>query len=113
MAFLKENNPDIEFPEVKVEEAPAMDAMMMEGEMMMEEEMMMEGGDEMEMMMEAPDLYAGDSEDYKGFANLPKLFLRCMTVHPYFGDLVKKCLIHYEFNFGGKDLVPLPKIDLF
>jgi len=114
MAFLKEKNPDIEFPEpAKAEEAPAMegDMMAMEGEMMAEE--MMEGGDEMEMMMEKEDLYKDDSEDYTGFANLPKLFLRCMTVHPYFGDLIKKCLIYYEFNFGDKALVPLPKIDLF
>lgn len=81
-----------------------------EGEMM--EEMMAEGGDEMMEMMEKPDLYAGDSADYKGWANLPALFLRCMTVHPYFGDIVKASLVHYEFNFAGKDLVPLPKIGL-
>jgi hypothetical protein len=73
----------------------------MEGEMMAED-MAMEGGDDMEMMMEKEDLYKDDSDDYKGFANLPKLFLRCMTVHPYFGDLVKRCLVHYEFNFSGK-----------
>ena len=62
--------------------------------------------------MEAPDLYAGDSAAYDGWANLPALFLRCMTVHPYFGDIVKSALIYYEFNFGGKKLVPLPKIGL-
>ena len=69
----------------------------------------MEGGDE---MMEAPDLYAGDSAAYDGWANLPALFLRCMTVHPYFGDIVKSTLVYYEFNFGGKKLVPIPKIGL-
>jgi hypothetical protein len=43
--------------------------------------------------MEAPDLYAGDSAAYDGWANLPALFLRCMTVHPYFGDIVKSALL--------------------
>jgi hypothetical protein len=86
--------------------------MMMEGEMgemMMEDAPAeMEGGEG----MEEPDLYAGDSAAYDGWANLPALFLRCMTVHPYFGDIVKSALIYYEFNFGGKQLVPLPKIGL-
>lgn len=100
-AFLKENNEDIEFPEEEKKEEAMMEAAMMEGEMAAEgEEMAMEGGDE--MMMEKPDLYAGDSADYKGWANLPALFLRCMTVHPYFGDIVKSSLVYYEFNFTGK-----------
>jgi hypothetical protein len=107
--FLKEKNPDIEFPEEekKAEEGAEM---MMEGEEMMMEEAPaeMEGGEG----MEAPDLYAGDSAAYDGWANLPALFLRCMTVHPYFGDIVKSALVYYEFNFGGKQLVPLPKIGL-
>ena len=30
----------------------------------------------------------------------------------YFGDIIKSTLIYYEFNFGGKELVPLPKIGL-
>lgn len=82
----------------------------MEGEMMAEE--MMEGGEE--GAMEKPDLYGGDSAGYDGFANLPALFLRCCTVHPYFGDLVKSALCHYEFNFKGKSLadVPMPKLSL-
>ena len=106
--FLKEKNPDIEFPEEETKAAEG-EAMMMEGEMMMEEAPAeMEGGEG----MEAPDLYAGDSAAYDGWANLPALFLRCMTVHPYFGDIVKSALIYYEFNFGGKKLVPLPKIGL-
>lgn len=108
--FLKEKNPDIEFPEEekKAEEGAA--EMMMEGEEMMMEEAPaeMEGGEG----MEAPDLYAGDSAAYDGWANLPALFLRCMTVYPYFGDIVKSALVYYEFNFGGKQLVPLPKIGL-
>jgi hypothetical protein len=83
--------------------------MMMEGEMMAEEAPAeMEGGEG----MEEPDLYAGDSAAYDGWANLPALFLRCMTVSPYFGDIVKSALVYYEFNFGGKQLVPLPKIGL-
>jgi len=112
-AFLKEKNPDIEFPEEVKEEAAAEEAPAMDGDMAAAEEapMEMEGGDDMEMM-EAPDLYKDDSAAYDGFANLPALFLRCMTVHPYFGDIIKSTLIYYEFNFGGKELVPLPKIGL-
>ena len=110
-AFLKEKNPDIEFPEEVKEEAAAEEAPA-EGDMAAEEAPAeMEGGDEMEMM-EAPDLYKDDSAAYDGFANLPALFLRCMTVSPYFGDIIKSTLIYYEFNFGGKELVPLPKIGL-
>jgi len=111
-AFLKEKNPDIEFPEEAKPEAEAMegDMMMMEGEGEME--MAMEGGEE--GAMEKPDLYAGDSAAYDGFANLPALFLRCCTAQPYFGDLVKGALLHYEFNFKGKSLVdvPMPKLSL-
>ena len=109
-AFLKEKNPDIEFPEEAKPEAAAMEGEMMEGEMMAEE--MMEGGEE--GAMEKPDLYAGDSAAYDGFANLPALLLRCCTAQPYFGDLVKGALCHYEFNFKGKSLVdvPMPKLSL-
>jgi hypothetical protein len=107
-AFLKEKNPDIEFPEEAKKEEAMMEGEMMEGEMMAEE--MMEGGEE--GMMEKPDLYAGDSAAYDGFANLPALFLRCCTAQPYFGDLIKSALLHYEFNFKGKKLtdVPMPKL---
>jgi len=77
---------------------------MMEGEMMeaaMDE--MMEGGDEgMAEMMAKEDLYASDSAAYDGHENLPALFLRCMTVHPYFGDLVKRDTISAEFNAKPK-----------
>jgi|TARA_B110001450_G_scaffold146370_1_gene136790 hypothetical protein len=109
-AFLKEKNPDIEFPEEAKPEAEAMEGEMMEGEMMAEE--MMEGGED--GAMEKPDLYAGDSAAYEGFANLPALLLKCCTAQPYFGDLVKSALIHYEFNFKGKSLadVPMPKLSL-
>ena len=109
-AFLKEKLPD--FAEIFVEEAaPAeemMEGEMMEGEMMAEE--MMEGGEG----MDKPDLYGGDSAAYDGFANLPACLLRCCTVYPYFGDLVKSAVCHYEFNFKGKSLVdvPMPKIGL-
>merc|ERR1712086_215467 len=76
------------------------------------EEAMMEGGEE--GAMEKPDLYAGDSAAYDGFANLPALLLKCCTAQPYFGDLVKGALLHYEFNFKGKSLVdvPMPKLSL-
>lgn len=104
---MKEKIPD--FADIFVEEekpAEAMEGEMMEGEMMAEE--MMEGGEG----MDKPDLYGGDSAAYDGFANLPALLLRCCTVHPYFGDLVKSAVCHYEFNFKGKSLVdvPMPKI---
>lgn len=107
---MKEKNPDIEFPEEAKPEAMEGEAMMEgDGEMMAEE--MMEGGEE---GMEKPDLYGGDGASYDGFANLPALLLRCCTVHPYFGDLVKGALLHYEFNFKGKSLVdvPMPKLSL-
>merc|ERR1719331_780273 len=110
-ALLREKNPDIEFPEEKKEEPEAMEGEMMEGEMMEGE--MMEGGED--GAMEKPDLYAGDSAAYDGFANLPALLLKCCTAYPYFGDLVKSALVHYEFNFKGKGPipdVPLPKLSL-
>jgi len=96
----------MEFPEEekKAEEKKEGD-MAMEPDMAMDPPAEMEGGDE--MGMETPDLYAGDSAAYDGFANLPALFLRCMTVNPYFGDIVKQSLIYYEFNFGKK-LIPIP-----
>ena len=99
--------------------------MMMEGEMMMGEkmegeEMMAEGGDEMDAMMggmmmeEEVDHYAGDSEDYSGWANFPKLLLREYTVNPYFGDLVKADSIHFEFiavKAGGFAFPSLSKLN--
>lgn len=78
----------------------------------------MEGGEEgaegMEAMMEtAVDLYKDDSEDYNGFANLPKLLLAQCVKNPYFGDLVKMQVIKWEFEFvetAGLLGVPMPKI---
>ena len=77
-----------------------------------EGDMMMEGGEE--GANEKPDIYAGDSASYDGVANLPALFLRCCITQPYFGDLVKGSLLHYEFNFKGKNWreVPMPKLAL-
>lgn len=75
-----------------------------------EEEAMMEGGDDMMGAAES-DLYAGDSEDYSGWANLPKLLLQQATVNPYFGDLVKADTIHFEFiavKQGGFGFPKLP-----
>jgi hypothetical protein len=61
----------------------------------------MEGGEDtaaMGMMgMEEPDLYAGDSTDYSGWANFPKLLLRETVVNPYFGDLVRNDTVFFEF----------------
>jgi hypothetical protein len=62
---------------------------------------------------EMPDFYLADSARYDGFANLPALLLRCCTVYPYFGDLVKSALIHFEFNLKGKYYeLPIPLIFL-
>jgi hypothetical protein len=97
LAALKEKT-GFTFEEQKAEETKEetmMEGEKMEGEKM--EEAMMEGGDDMMGMMEEPDLYAGDSEDYSGWANLPKLLLQQATVNPYFGDLVKADTIHFEF----------------
>lgn len=58
-----------------------------------EEEKKEEGGEGdamgMGMMMENPHKYDDDSADYKGWANVPALFLRQATVNSYWGDLVK------------------------
>jgi hypothetical protein len=100
------------------DQAPAnmeMDAGMMEGAN--NDDMMNEGGDDamMGMMMEPEvDHYAGDSEDYSGWANFPKLLLREYTVNPYFGDLVKADSIHFEFiavKAGGFNIPSLNKLN--
>merc|ERR1711998_219448 len=75
------------------------------------EEAEMEGGDEGEaaegaegmgdMMAAASDPYAGDETDYNGFANLPKLLLKQSIVNPYFGDLLKRAAVTWEFNYEG------------
>lgn len=56
-----------------------------------EEEKKEEGGDAMAGMMgmDNPHKYDDDSADYKGWANVPGLFLRQATVNSYWGDLVK------------------------
>lgn len=114
LASLKENS-GIEFPaeEEKKEEGKEEKK---EGEEEKKEEgagAEMEGGEEAdegkgmaEMMAEmaaAADLYKDDPADYKGWENLPALFLREMTVNPYFGDLVKGEVIAWEFNHGKSE----------
>jgi len=82
-----------------------------EGEEEKKDDTEMEGGDDMmedgAMMMEMmdevvkEDPYKDDSLDsYKGFENLPGLFLRTSTVYPYFGDLIKTNLLKHEFGFN-------------
>ena len=66
------------------------------------DDMAMEGGEDMADMMAKEDLYASDSAAYDGSENLPACLLRCMTVHPYFGDLVKRDTISAEFNAKPK-----------
>jgi hypothetical protein len=69
----------------------------------------MEGGEEgeMDMMMEGmgamepkadPHKYDSDAFDYAGWAKIPAAFLKQFIVSPYFGDLVKKDVINWEFN---------------
>lgn len=85
--------------EIKDEE-PAGEMMEAAPEMM--EEMMAEGGMTMEEAVKA-DPHAADSLDsYKGWENLPGLFLRTTTVYPYFGDLVKTTLLNAEFKHEDK-----------
>jgi len=46
------------------------------------------------------DPYKDDSLDnYKGWENLPGLFLRTSTVYPYFGDLIKTNALKWEFGY--------------
>ena len=42
-----------------------------------------------------------DTETYAGFANVPGCFLRNALVNPFFGDLVKSHVVHWEM-FGDK-----------
>lgn len=44
--------------------------------------------------------YDSDKYDYHGWQNLPALFLKMTIVNPYFGDLIKVCIISAEFNHG-------------
>jgi len=117
LASLKENS-GFTFEEVKAEEPKAEgEAEKKEGEEPKMEEgeaAMMEGGEEGAAMMgmEEPDLYAGDSADYKGFANFPLLLLKEMTVNPYFGELVKTDTIHFEFAAVKKGGFSFPTLDV-
>ena len=76
----------------------------------MADEMMMEGGDDMEGMEEMGmmsmedavknDPYADDSfAFYKGWENLPALYLRSSVAYPYFGDLCKAAMLKQEFEY--------------
>lgn len=86
--------------EIKDDE-PAKEEKMEEAAPMMDD-MMAEGGMSMEEAVKA-DPHAADSLDsYKGWENLPGLFLRTTTVYPYFGDLVKTALLNAEFKFDDK-----------
>lgn len=93
------------WPEAEAAEAPA--EMM---EMMAEAEAMMEGGEEGMMAAEgmaakmsliAPDAFG----DITGPAEIPKLLLSLMFVHPFFGDAVKAQTAHWEL--GGDSLTSL------
>lgn len=42
--------------------------------------------------------YNKDKYDYKGWENIPALFLKMAVINSYWGDLVKAHIINAEFN---------------
>jgi hypothetical protein len=101
------------WPEAAEAPAEMMEAMGMEMEMAAEG---MEGGEEMMMAAEgmeamaakmsliAPDAFG----EIAGPAELPKLLLSLMFVHPFFGDAVKHQVAHWEL--GGDSLKDLDAV---
>merc|ERR1712025_878505 len=67
---------------------------------------MMEG--EGDMMMElqpepAWDPYEGDGTDYTGAGNLPLFLLAASCKQPYFGDMLRRAMVDWEYNPDGAD----------
>lgn len=93
LAGLKEAGAD-----VKEEEPAMMEAMDEDAP----EEMMAEG-DMMELQPEPKwNPYEGDSGDYAGAGNLPGFLLAASCKQPYFGDMMRRNMIEWEFNFEDK-----------
>jgi hypothetical protein len=85
-----------------VEEEPAMEEKEMDEDAPAE---MMEG--EGDMMMElqpepAWNPYEGDGGDYSGAGNLPLFLLAASAKQPYFGDMLRRSMIDWEFNYEDK-----------
>jgi len=61
-----------------------------------------------EMMMELPaaepawNPYEGDGGDYSGAGNLPAFLLSASCKQPYFGDMLRRSMIEWEFNADDK-----------
>jgi len=65
-------------------------------------------GDMMELKPEpAWNPYEGDGGDYAGAGNLPAFLLAASCKQPYFGDMLRRSMIEWEFNFDDK-----PDLDL-
>ena len=62
-----------------------------------------EGGEALQLFngtLYNPFNYDSDKYDYNGWQNLPALFLKMTVVNPYWGDLIRVCIINSEFNYG-------------
>ena len=61
-----------------------------------------EGGEALSLFSanRQPNTYDSDRYDYKGWENIPALFLKMTITNPYFGDLIKVCIVSSEFNYG-------------
>lgn len=60
-------------------------------------------GDMMELKPEpAWNPYEGDGGDYAGAGNLPAFLLSSSCKQPYFGDMLRRGCIEWEFNFEDK-----------
>jgi len=83
-----------------VEDEPAMEEAAMDEDA--PEEMAAEG-DMMELKPEPKwNPYEGDSGDYAGAGNLPAFLLAASAKQPYFGDMMRRNMIEWEFNFDDK-----------
>ena len=60
-------------------------------------------GDMMELKPEpAWNPYEGDGGDYSGAGNLPGFLLSASCKQPYFGDMLRRSMIEWEFNEADK-----------
>lgn len=60
-------------------------------------------GDMMELKPEpAWNPYEGDGGDYAGAGNLPAFLLSASCKQPYFGDMVRRSMVEWEFNEADK-----------
>jgi len=84
-----------------VEEEPAMEEKPEDEDAPPEMEMM--EGEMMDLQPEAPwNPYEGDGGDYSGAGNLPAFLLSASCKQPYFGDMMRRSMIDWEFNYEDK-----------